>query len=479
MGTIWIREFTGGLDTRRLPETSPGGTLIRATNCHINRGGEIEQRAKFVKAYTLPPGQTVSLAADEDGLVVFSHTTRPASLDAAIGFRRLQHPSALALSEVRHWTLYGGEVHCTGQFSNGTRYIFAGNTRVSDANAPPNLANSGNPLAVLTKDTKLYAGSLGTLYFSAIGDATDFGAGAGLGDGFLVVSTYADGFSEITGLARYDENMAIFSPEAIQIFFTDPDEDLNRSVQLLNNTGCPSPRAVTQFGDGDLFYLDRSGIRSLRARNSSNSAATTDVGSAIDTLVTAAMRTAGAALTNRAIGIIEPRDGRLWLAIDQTIYVFSYFSASKISAWSVYDPGFQVQDMVVWDQKVWIRSNDEIWVYGGTGTEYEYDASAVVQAWLPYLDANDPTRKKDLTGIDAAVRGTWKVDVAMDPNDQSVSDEVARINRTTFPGERIMAQGEFSHLSLRFTSQAPPSATEPAVLSQAVIHFTGGAEEDS
>ena len=71
MGTIWVREFTGGLDARRLPETSAGGTLIRAKDCHINRGGEVEQRADFLKLYSAPLNATVGLAADRNGLVVF------------------------------------------------------------------------------------------------------------------------------------------------------------------------------------------------------------------------------------------------------------------------------------------------------------------------------------------------------------------------------------------------------------------------
>ena len=40
MGTIWVKEFTGGLDTRRLPVTTTAGVLIKANNGHINRGGE-------------------------------------------------------------------------------------------------------------------------------------------------------------------------------------------------------------------------------------------------------------------------------------------------------------------------------------------------------------------------------------------------------------------------------------------------------
>src|SRR5206468_3229300 len=66
MGSIWVKEFTGGLDTRRLPETSPGGTLVKAIDGHINRGGEFEQRAAFVPVFPLPKG-TVGLAFTKAG----------------------------------------------------------------------------------------------------------------------------------------------------------------------------------------------------------------------------------------------------------------------------------------------------------------------------------------------------------------------------------------------------------------------------
>ena len=45
-----------------------------------------------------------------------------------------------------------------------------------------------------------------------------------------------------------------------------------------------------------------------------------------------------------AIGVIEPRDGRFWLAIGDTIFVFSYFPAAKVSAWTIYKPGFKVEE---------------------------------------------------------------------------------------------------------------------------------------
>ena len=76
MGTIWVKEFTGGLDVRRLPETTPGGVLVRGADGHITRGGEFEKRAAFVKAYNNLTG-TVGLARTSTGLVVFGNAPRP------------------------------------------------------------------------------------------------------------------------------------------------------------------------------------------------------------------------------------------------------------------------------------------------------------------------------------------------------------------------------------------------------------------
>ena len=477
MGTIWVREFTGGLDARKLPESSPGGTLIRARDCHINRGGAIEQRAVFEEVYTLPAGETTGLAATPDGLYVFGHQPTSA-VPTGVTYQRLPHPTAQSLETVTHTTLYRGKIAVAAEFADGSHYAFYDGTRITDANAPPNLANSGDPVVLLTAEQKLHIAAGPNLFFSAVTDPMDFGAGAGAGDGFIAMSTHADGAEQLTALARYDQFLAVFSRRVIQIWYLDPDPDLLRQSQVLNNTGSISARSVTQFGDGDVFYLDRSGIRSLRARDSSNSAATTDIGSAIDPLL-GPIISDNIAQAERAIGLIEPRDGRFWMAVGDTIYVFSYFSSSRVSAWSEYKPGFTVDDMVVWNDRVWLRSGDTIYVYGGTGDEYAYSADVEAEAWMPYLDADQPFREKHVKGVDAALRGTWEIWLALDPNNHAASDLVTRLDRTTFGLGMIPAEGQGNHISLRFKALAPASATEPAVLSSVVLHHDKDDKEDS
>ena len=144
MGTIWIRQLTGGLDVRRLAETSPGGTLMRARDCHLTRGGDLEQRAVFQPVYTLPAALTKGLASVPSGLIVFGHHTAP-TLPAGVTYQRLQHPSGEALSRVRIVERYKSKIQAIGEFADSVRYLFYDGNRVTDVNAPPTVAGSGNP----------------------------------------------------------------------------------------------------------------------------------------------------------------------------------------------------------------------------------------------------------------------------------------------------------------------------------------------
>ena len=477
MATIWIREFTGGLDVRRLAENSPGGSLIQAVNCHINRGGELEQRADFVPLYTAPPNATVGLAADRNGLVTFGHVPgAPGNLPSFIRYQRLQSPSGEALAAVPHWTLFEGRVQSVGRFASGDAFLFNGSARVTDANAPPNLANSEAPAALLTYQEKLFVGAGPVLFFSAIAEPANF---TGTGAGFIDMSTHARGADEITALVRYQDFAAIFSRRTIQIWFLDPNPTLSRQAQVLANTGTLSARSLVEFGDSDVFYIDQSGIRSMRARDSSNNAFTTDIGSPIDPLISDAICLCGNGGMPPISAAVEPADGRVWFAIGDTIYVFSYFPGSKVSAWTTYKPGFVVDDMVEFEDRIYLRSGNTFYVYGSRVGPYAYSADTEVEAWLPYLDAEKPSRAKLLHGVDVSCRGEWEVRLGMEPERLDVSDLLGRVTGQTFTHQRVPIQGQSTHLSLRFRSIAPASPTAPAILSSAVIHHDNHEGEDS
>src|SRR5207253_3062621 len=102
------------------------------------------------------------------------------------------------------------------------------------------------------------------------------------GFGYKNMSNQTAGSETLTALGRYQNLMAVFSRRAIQIWYLDPDWLQNVQKQVLENIGTYAPKSVVPFGDIDVFFLSDSGVRSLRARDSSNQSGVADVGTAVD-----------------------------------------------------------------------------------------------------------------------------------------------------------------------------------------------------
>jgi hypothetical protein len=327
---------------------------------------------------------------------------------------------------------------------------------------------------VKTIGKKVYSVSGPNMHFSGVAAPTKWTTDA-VGAGFVDMSTESSGSEELTALARYQNFAAIFAARTIQIWYVDPDPALNRQNQVLSNTGTESPRSVTSFGDVDIFYLADSGLRSLRSRDLTSSAATTDIGVPVDDLIIAKVATLTENERQRIIGLIEPRDGRFWLIMKDQIFVFSFFTGAKVSAWSTYNASYtaddeevplNVNDATVFRRRVYLRSGDRIYVYGGLETGDAHD-TVEAEAWLPYLDGDDPTAKKAFVGLDLAIRGQWSVAAAMDPTNPSAEDKVGIYDRTTYNDDRSTFSHRSTHISLRFRSQGPG----PHRLGACVVHY--------
>lgn len=330
---------------------------------------------------------------------------------------------------------------------------------------------------VKTIGSKMYSVSGPNFHFSGIKEPTEWTTDA-VGAGFIDMSSENSGAEQLVSIARYQEFVAVFAERIVQIWFVDPDPELYRSVQTLSNTGTASRNSVTQFGDNDIFYLDESGLRSLQARQTTNVAATTDIGSPVDTLIRAKLATLSDLERDAATGLIEPATGRFWLILKDQIFVFSFYPSVRVSAWSTYDTTddegnpFNVQHAVVYNRRVYLRGGDKIYVYGGlSGAE---DDETEAEAWLSYLDADDPTRIKQWNGIDAALQGEWVVSAAMQPTDTSVEDVIATIWETSFNRPRIPMVGQSTHISLRFRSKG----SGPRKLASVAISYEGNDDDD-
>lgn len=270
------------------------------------------------------------------------------------------------------------------------------------------------------------------------------------------LSNSASGSQDLNALANYFQNIAVFAEQAIQIWFVDPDPSKLQQVQVLTNTGTIAPNSVVEFGDSDVFYLDISGIRSLKSRDSSNAAFVEDIGNAIDELIqTEIIDNENAA--RDAAAILSPRDGRYMLAIGTKVYVFSYYPSSKVSAWSIYEPGFTIQHWAYDGGQVLCRGDDnKLYSLGGANNN-TYDSSTVT-VQLPFLDGSKPATFKDFTGLDATVENDWAVSIATDPTDITQTEDAGTINKTTYGLQKVSINGYSTHLALKMVCSKAGSA---------------------
>jgi hypothetical protein len=308
---------------------------------------------------------------------------------------------------------------------------------------------SGNPTErakmARTLDRKVYAAGGPQLSFSGVDTAIGWTETTDAGAGQINMSNHLAGAEDITGLGVYQNKITVLSNQAIQIWSMDADPALNAPEQVIEGTGTRAPGSVRSFGDLDLFYLSDSGIRSMRARDIGTAAGVNDVGTLIDTLVRDWMLDQPTETVEGAMSVIDPTDGRYWLAIGSRIFVFTYFPAKKISAWSWYEPGFTVNAFATLNGRVYARSGDKIYLYGGDDNK-TYDTSKVTLQ-LPFLSAGKPGHYKEFTGIDVAADGPWQVFVLTNPNDLKARMSVGELIGFTFQDPDSASVGHHTHVA--------------------------------
>lgn len=462
MPYIIIEDFRAGLDRRKLPAASPQGSLQTLSNAHITRGGEIEKSLAWVTHFIFSTSQTFGLDGANGVLYTFGSDPAPI-LPAGIVYQQLLHPSGLAMTDLLSSEFFDGKIFAVARYVNGDVLHFYDGTQVAawTAGSGANVAGQ-TAVALLTHDDKMYAAASSILNFSAIAAPTDW---TGTGSGFKNMSNQSAGSEALTALGRYQNLMAVFARRNIQIWYLDPDPLQNVKRQTLANIGTFAPRSVVSFGDVDVFFLADSGVRSLRARDSSNQSGVSDVGTPIDELLLEYMATLTEAERQNAVGVMEPISGRYLLAIGTRIFTFSYFASAKISAWSTYDLGFAVSDFVSLDGRVYARSGNTVYLLGGAdGKTYD---STVVEVDLPYIDGRQIATFKEFSGFDIVCQGEWSVYANTDPNNPTAESKIAVVNNTTIPYEAIGMVGHSPVIKFRLVAEG----AGPAKLSKIIAHY--------
>ncbi|HEY5758086.1 MAG TPA: hypothetical protein VIU34_19805, partial [Steroidobacter sp.] len=289
-----------------------------------------------------------------------------------------------------------------------------------------------------------------------------------IGTGFIEMDMVAEGTPILISLADYQDSMVLFGLRHIFIYRMDEDPDLNFKKQILHHTGLCAPHAQVAYGEGEVMYLDRSGIRSLRTRSGVEQAYAADMGTLIDSFIRAKLLATPVATRFRHFWAdVEPRSGRLWMALHDVIWVLSYFPSNKVSAWTYYNASaYPIDYLNSTDDNVYWRSGNTVLSCGGDNGDI-YDATEAM-ARVPYIDASKPASSKNWIGVDVAVQGTWQIKASFDPTNPTALDLVANVTKSTYAQQKIAVNGESPAISLEFRS----TFVGPARIGNAAVHYT-------
>jgi hypothetical protein len=470
-----ITDFAAGLDLRRSELTAPAGTMRSMINCHITPGGEIEKRMAFVPFWECDP-TTKGLVEVNQKLYTFAHNgpykTEPSGVwSVGVLGQQLSTP----IYEIVDYDLFDNRVFVI-------LWVDAAGAvkRFYDGIETP----SAKGFYCRTYKTKMYTVGGNFMHFSATGDPSkwylDPPNTVQDGSGFLDLSLGDSDMTDSIALEVYYDKLAILSKTATQLWAVDPDPQKTQYVQTLRQAGTMAWRSVLQYGSGDVMYLSQSGIRSLRARNSSLAAAVSDIGSPLDPVIQDLYRYKGEDWMSGAIALLQPVTGRFWVImggspqyeggpLTSRIFILSAFPGPKITAWSEYDAGFVITAACIHEDRVIVRDDHNIvYAYGGISEEGPVYDDCPVELVFPFHAGEQVATAKTFTGLDATCEGVpWTVSGAFNVENPNIEDDFGVFDGATFAQGRFEIHGHSTHMSLRLRSQE----TGPQTVSNMVIHY--------
>jgi len=327
---------------------------------------------------------------------------------------------------------------------------------------------------------KVYLLAGPTVFFSEVGQPTSFNnIQTGATSGFVNLTDHYATFDSLVAIASYQGRLAFFAGNNIQIWNINADPTLWSLSQVFDSIGTRAPLSVQSLGDLDVFFLENTGIRNLRVRDSSLNAFVDDIGSPIDQIIQDAILNSSTAQVAAACGIVEPTQHRYWLFLKDTLYVLSYFRSSKVVAWSRYDATYNLagvqtafvpEKFVVFKDRVYCRAGNNLFLYGGVDNN-TYD-NVVATLETPFMELKTPGTRKQSTGIGVAMIGGWTVQASMNAMDkvlQTIYDAAVH----SFDQNSIPFSQQGSHVKFK----AFTTGSVAASLSEFVFHFEKLEEE--
>ncbi len=405
MSSVTYDRFDGGLDVRRGSSVSDANKLRVLTNAYITPGQAVQKRPCLNVVATLEAG-TVGLKAAGGKLNTFYESGSITHANTLFRANRLAHPTLSQSIVKAHFAdTFLGYLYAAVEYADGSvwhHYLDgASPTHIADVNCP-------QTKGVVKASNKIYAIKGETVRFCAAGAPRDWTTASDAG--FLPVGRYQSGTSECLALGTLKKQLAVFFIDGTQLWNIDEDPALNSLNTNVDGVGTQYPKSVASFSK-DVFFLSDSGFRSISiVTTNQDNFQDSDVGSPIDSLVTAALPAA-----SEPNGFYVPGFGQYINFIGNTAYVYTTSKSAKLACWSKYEFGITVDAVAALNNKLYIRSGNK--VYELSKSVFTDDGVSVpVRVELAYVDAKEPGNRKQWWGADFVGTGTPQMGFRYDQN---------------------------------------------------------------
>jgi hypothetical protein len=485
MAYFLTENFSAGIDTRKHPLTAPSGTLRELLNCHVTPGGEIEKRYAFVEAEDVTG--TLNKSVMRVGGTLWIVGPGVDTTYGLLDIRYITGPTITATNEMLDWDVYDGRLYYT-VLETADDTVTHWYQDAPAAGPPPVPAATSTQVTeglgryIRTYKAKMYSCEGPNIFFSAVGDPTiwDTANGGGTGQGFINAASNDAEAIDMQGIEVYYDRLAFFSSRAIQIWNMDTDPANNAQDQTIRSIGVAGRATPRQYGAGDILFLSPSGIRSLQARDSSNAASVSDVGSAIDFDIQQKILDDATGVLTDTRSMLEDLTGRYWMMFNNEIWVLSLFPGPKVSAWSRYAPTFDnfdvngngnepftPVDLVDSAGYVCVRSLDhKIYVYGGEDRRTYDRTTAVVQT--AYMSFDRPANWKQFLGLDFACDQGWNIEVSYQYEENfPLLEPAGFLTHSSYNDQRFALRGYSPTISLKLDT----SFQQRSRLANIAIHY--------
>lgn len=482
--SISFEKFDFGLDLRKGVSTSDANRLRVCRNAHSTEGKTVRKRPGLTLVATLEAG-TKGLHAGNGKLnTYFGGTGTVTHANALFKANRVPNTAAptSAVSFVHYSDVFNGfqyvaveyangsishhyldnpgtwaasTAYTLGQFriptvANGYRYEIttAGTSAATQPTWPTTIGatvtdgtavwtcrtfavtdvNCPNTKQVSKIASKMWAvGTNGdTVRFTKTNDPRDWTTINNAG--FLPVGLQQSGANQASALGFYTNRLVVFFADAAQIWSVDPDPALHAFLQSVD-VGTVYPYSHANMS-GDVFFLSPSGVRTITRQDVTTNLIDADVGSPIDTEL----------LKGNFISLTNPRaqyyrgGGQFWLYSGSKVMVFTFSRTTGVSAWSLYEYPFTIDEMDELNAELYMRSGNNVYrvdkaVKTDAGTLFQVDIE------LAYLDFKSPGMLKHIHGMDAVVTGSCAISHRYDArNTALVTDPPVTISGDSRPG---------------------------------------------